>query len=146
VLFKGNARHGWALVVLGVSGALIGCDGSATAPSPVSSASGSQTTGLAAIQSQVFTPKCSGCHGNAVTQAGLSLASGSSFTSLVNVQSSQSSKLLVVPGKPDESYLVDKLEGGAGIVGDRMPKGGPFLTSAEIDTVSQWITSGAGNN
>ena len=122
------------------------CGGSATAPTSVavpSSASSGQNAGLSAIQTQIFTPKCVGCHGNVVRQAGLNLASGSSFLSLVNVKSTETSLALVIPSDPDESYLLHKLEGRAGIAGERMPKGGPFLTSDEVKAVSQWIADGA---
>ncbi len=125
------------------------CGGSATAPTgvtPTSSASSGQSAGLSAIQTQIFTPKCVGCHGNAVSQAGLNLASGSSFSSLVNAKSTATSLTLVIPSDPDGSYLLHKLEGRAGIVGERMPKGGPFLTSDEVGTVSQWIADGALDN
>jgi len=76
----------------------------------------------------------------------LNLASGSSFLSLVNVKSTETSLTLVIPSDPDESYLLHKLEGRAGIVGERMPKGGPFLTTVEVDLIKQWISDGAQNN
>ncbi len=79
-------------------------------------------------------------------QAGLNLASGSSFLSLVNVKSIETSLTLVIPSDPDESYLLHKLEGRAGIAGERMPKGGPFLASDEVKAVSQWIADGALDN
>ena len=125
------------------------CGGSATAPTGVavtSSASSGENARLSAIQTQIFTPKCAGCHGNAVKQAGLNLASGSSFSSLVNVKSTETSLTLVSPSDPDRSYLLHKLEGRAGIAGERMPKGGPFLSSDEVKTVSQWIADGALDN
>jgi hypothetical protein len=46
----------------------------------------------------------------------------------------------------DNSYLIQKLEGAAGISGARMPLGGPFLDQATIDQIKSWITSGAANN
>lgn len=125
------------------------CGGSATAPTgvtPTSSASSGQSAGLSAIQTQIFTPKCVGCHGNVVRQAGLNLASGSSFLSLVNVKSTETSLTLVIPSDPDESYLLHKLEGRSDIVGNRMPQGGPFLTTVEVDLIKQWISDGAQNN
>ncbi len=54
--------------------------------------------------------------------------------------------LRVKPGDPANSYLVQKLEGAAGITGERMPLGGPFLDQATIDKVKSWIASGAPNN
>jgi hypothetical protein len=52
----------------------------------------------------------------------------------------------VIPGNPDLSYLVRKLEGGPGITGARMPLGGPPLDPALIANVRAWITAGAPNN
>ena len=53
----------------------------------------------------------------------------------------------VIPGDPNGSYLVQKLEGAPGIVGDRMPRtGGPFLTESQIRIIRQWIELGANNN
>jgi mono/diheme cytochrome c family protein len=131
----------WLVVVIQTA-----CGGSATAPTgltPTSSASSGQSAGLSAIQTQIFTPKCVGCHGNVIKQAGLNLASGSSFSNLVNVKSTETLLTLVIPSDPDGSYLLHKLEGRAGIAGERMPKGGPFLSSDEVKTVSQWIADGA---
>ena len=136
-----------SLSLLFISLASIGCGGSPSSPtSTTSSATTSQASSLSSIQSQIFTPKCAGCHGNAVKQADLNLASGSSFASLVNAKSTQASMTLVVPGNSNDSYLIHKLEGRSGISGDRMPKGGPFLTDAEVKSISDWIAGGALDN
>jgi hypothetical protein len=50
--------------------------------------------------------------------------------------------LRVVPGNPDDSYLVQKIEGTAS-VGAQMPLGGPELSDDEIAAIRQWITDGA---
>ena len=49
----------------------------------------------------------------------------------------------VKPGDPDGSYLILKVEGTSGIVGARMPFGGPYLPQSTIDVIRQWITNGA---
>jgi len=106
---------------------------------------------FAAIQSTVFTPRCSGCHtgpaGNTLP-GGLDLAStADSYAALVGVFSIQRPALQrVAAGNPDDSYLIRKLEGGPDIGGSRMPQGGPFLDQAIIDEIRQWITDGAPNN
>jgi hypothetical protein len=52
-----------------------------------------------------------------------------------------------VPGNPDASYLIQKLEGAPGIVGQRMPRtNGPFLTPGQISIIRRWIELGAQNN
>ena len=47
----------------------------------------------------------------------------------------------VEPADPDNSYLIQKLEGSASF-GAQMPIGGP-LNQETIDVIRQWITDGA---
>ncbi len=54
--------------------------------------------------------------------------------------------LRVKPGDPANSYLIQKLEGSAGISGARMPFGGPYLDQATIDQIKSWIAAGAPDN
>jgi hypothetical protein len=66
-----------------------------------------------------------------------------SFDSLVGVSSLQVPELSrVEAGDPDNSYLVQKLEGTAD-EGAQMPAGGPPLDQAVIDDIRQWIADGA---
>jgi hypothetical protein len=52
-------------------------------------------------------------------------------------------KRIVVPGKPDESGLIQKLR-GTYPYGTRMPKNGPpFWSDADVKVVSDWIAQGA---
>jgi uncharacterized protein (TIGR03118 family) len=107
---------------------------------------------LAQIQAAVFTPICSGCHNGSNPPGGAlpgsqNLTAGNSFAALVGVASLEQPTLRrVKAGDPDNSYLIQKLEGTAGISGSRMPLGGPFLDQATIDQIKSWITSGAANN
>lgn len=104
---------------------------------------------LDSLQASVFTPNCavSGCHsgpaGNPLP-AGMDLTNAdASFANLVGVASSQQPALLrVAAGDPDNSYLVQKIEGTAAS-GARMPLGGGALTQAIIDDIRQWISDGA---
>ena len=101
------------------------------------------------FQAQIFTPTCAagGCHAAASAQAGLVLEAGQSYDNLVGVPSTQQPALSrVSPGNPEESYLIKKLRGDADIVGDRMPRGGPFLDQADIDALIAWISAGAPEN
>jgi hypothetical protein len=53
----------------------------------------------------------------------------------------------VIPGDPENSYLVQKLEGHSGIVGQRMPRtGGPYLTEGQMQIIRRWIARGAPND
>jgi hypothetical protein len=101
------------------------------------------------IQAAVFGPTCStaGCHtgGGAVLPTAMNLTSAqASFDNLVNIASLQVPALLrVEPDNPDDSYLIQKLEGTAA-EGDRMPLGSPDpLDPAIIAAIRQWIADGA---
>ena len=133
------------LLVLVVGAAACGSD-SPTAPTPTTPAAGSLMPTLSSIQSVVFNDSCVGHHGDHATEANLDLTTGQSFSNLVNVQSTQVAFDLVEPTDAENSYLIHKLDGRAGIVGDRMPPAGPFLSQADIDVIKQWINAGAQNN
>jgi hypothetical protein len=66
-----------------------------------------------------------------------------SFANLVGVASLQVPALSrVATNDPDNSYLVQKIEGTAAS-GARMPLGGGVLDQALIDDIRQWISDGA---
>jgi hypothetical protein len=95
------------------------------------------------IQDNVFTPICTACHAGGGAPLGLRLDEGNSYAMLVNEPSVEVEELLRVdPGNPDDSYLIQKLEGTAEF-GDRMPQGGPPLPSETIAVIRQWILEGA---
>jgi hypothetical protein len=100
---------------------------------------------LASIQSNVFSVSCavSGCHGGGTVQAGLRLEPGFSGVNVIGVASSQdASRTRVIPGNPNASFLIQKLE-GTQTLGERMPQFGPYLSQATIDVIRQWILAGA---
>ena len=95
------------------------------------------------IQANIFTPICSVCHAGASAPQGLHLDAGNSYNMLVNVPSTEVPSLMrVKPGDPDNSYIIQKLEGHAA-VGGQMPLGGPYLSTSTIAFIRQWITNGA---
>jgi len=51
-------------------------------------------------------------------------------------------KIPIVPGHPDRSFLIKILEGPAENF-SRMPLGGPYISSTDLQFISQWITDGA---
>lgn len=115
----------------------------------VSCAVGAGETSFAAIQTSILTPKCAtaGCHDTATSSAGLPLGPGEAYDALVDVSSSQVFlRLRVDPGRPDASYLVQKIRGSSTINGGRMPLGGPFLSPDEISGIIEWIENGAREN
>ena len=105
---------------------------------------------LTQLQSTIFTPICSGCHtgGGAGLPSSMNLSSAAAtFAAIVGVPSTQQPSLQRVnPNNPDNSYLVRKIEGAAGITGQRMPAGGAPLDATLIANVRAWIAAGAQNN
>ncbi|HSL23560.1 MAG TPA: hypothetical protein VK886_18665 [Vicinamibacterales bacterium] len=131
--------------------AAVGCDESLrdlTGPTPDLEVS------FASIQQQIFQTTdasgrtaCTNCHTNAGRgpAAELNLLPEFAHAALVNAPSRQNpGAVLVVPGDPDNSYLVRKLEGAASIAGARMPRNGPpYLTSGQLLVIRRWIENGA---
>ena len=75
------------------------------------------------IQDTVLSPICAQCHIGSNAPQGLRLDAANSYAMLVNVASSEVPNLLRVnPGNPDQSYMVQKIQGNAA-VGGRMPLG-----------------------
>ena len=95
------------------------------------------------IQANIFTPICSVCHVGGAAPEGLRLDATDSFNLLAGVPSTEVPSLMrVKPGDPNNSYIIQKLEGHAA-VGAQMPLGGPYLSTDTIAFVRQWITNGA---
>jgi hypothetical protein len=93
-------------------------------------------------------PACTNCH-NAVGSRfnGLDLTPAVSYDNLVNRASAfKAGAVRVIPGDPENSYLIHKLEGRSTITGVRMPLGGPYLVSGQIQVIQRWIEIGAPNN
>jgi hypothetical protein len=88
---------------------------------------------------------CGSCHTGGQTTTTFSMADESTaYTNLVTVkaveQCSQTKR--VDPSKPDNSYLINKLD-GTQCSGSRMPPSGNALSSSELKA---WIKAGALNN
>jgi len=132
---------GLALAALGMAA----CDGGDGSGLPPRAPPGSIDPSFSAIQANIFEPNCAvtGCHFGAGAPQGLRLDDANSYGSLVGVSSVEVSSILrVAPGDPDNSYLIQKLEGSAS-VGAQMPLSAPALPQADIDVVRQWISDGA---
>lgn len=84
----------------------------------------------------IFNENCVTCHGG---QNGVTL---SSFEAVMSSVGDQYGTEIVVPGEPDQSPLVDKIEPNPEF-GTRMPQGGPFLSNEEINLIRTWIAEGA---
>ena len=106
---------------------------------------------FASIQANIFTPICSVCHNAAAARRKVcAFDAADSYNLLVGVPSTEVPSLLrVKPGDPDNSYIIQKLEGHAA-VGAQMPDGcpstQPCLTTSTIAFIRQWITDGKRND
>jgi hypothetical protein len=92
---------------------------------------------------------CINCHVQGGIAGGLlNLRPEVAYNNLVNAPSRQKpGAVLVIPGDPENSYLIQKLEGRSGIVQLQMPRNGPpFLTEGQILVIRTWIERGANNN
>ena len=81
----------------------------------------------------ILESQCVRCHEGDKPKGGLSLVSAARFK-----QGGESGPI-VVPGKPDESMLVDYISGGK----PEMPKDAKPLSAKEVATIRQWIENGA---
>lgn len=143
-------RHVPAILLLGVLLATGGC-GTVKSPTEPSSPppGGVPALTFTQIQTQIFTPVCAkaGCHAAGSSPSGLVLEAGQSYGNLVGHPAAENSSLdRVAPGDPDHSYIILKLRGDPSITGERMPLGGPYLTSDQIEGIAAWIRAGAPDN
>ena len=82
----------------------------------------------------------SGCHSGKYPAANLSLEANDFPAGAVDIASLEVPDLkIVVPGSPEESYLMRKVQGAPGIVGKRMPLSRDPLTEDQIRELEDWI-------
>lgn len=125
------------------SGAGLDANGRPISAGGAAGGGGALTADFASIQAQVFTPICSVCHAGGAAPEGLRLDSTNSYALLVGVPSTEAPGIQrVKPSDPNNSYIIQKLQGHAA-VGAQMPLGGPPLSAAVIAVIGQWITDGA---
>jgi hypothetical protein len=68
-------------------------------------------------------------------------SAANALANLVGVPANEcDNRLRVAPGAPANSYLINKLTGQDICAGERMPRGGTPLSSAQIDTIRAWIS------
>jgi hypothetical protein len=98
----------------------------------------------------IFDRSCNSntCHGGARGAGDLPLERGRAYDALVNAPASRCNdgRLRVVPGRPELSYLIDKLEGHNLCAGGQMPLRAPALSTSEIAIVQGWICAEALDN
>ncbi len=112
---------------------------------------------FASVQRDVFEARdaagraaCTECHTDVgrTPSGGQNLRHDVAYANLVNVPvRGKPGAIRVIPGDPDNSYIIQKIEGMPGIVGERMPRtGGPYLTPGQVLIIKRWIALGAKND
>jgi hypothetical protein len=147
-------RHLIASCVLVALGAIAaGCDEKL---SDLTGATPNLQPTLSSIQRDIFETTesggrvaCTNCHTDAgrTPTGGMSLRAPLAYSSLVGAPSSgKPGAIRVIPGDPENSYLIHKLEGRPGIVGTQMPRGDVRLSAGQILVIKRWIERGAPND
>jgi hypothetical protein len=94
----------------------------------------------------ILTMNCAGCHG---TDGGLSVASLATVMAATTTNCAKNvSKKRVVPGDPTMSFLYLKISMTTNALGTgcgmQMPRSGPpYLSTADQNTIKNWIMQGA---
>ena len=90
----------------------------------------------------IFDDACTMCHssgGDPSDPAGIDLSG--SPTRLIGTKSVVVDKLMVAPGDPDGSYLIDKIIASPAMKGAIMPEGMDPLSKEQVETIRKWIAS-----
>ena len=139
-------RPSVSLVALAaLASAALGCSSGGDSSGGMMSTNGVQAS-IDDIQNKIFTPRCavSGCHTGPTPQNGLDLTLGQSQANLINVPATWDPNFLrVKPNDAVNSYLYMKLVADPRIMGQRMPKGGPYLDAQELGAIFEWIEGGS---
>ncbi len=144
----------WLFACLAGILATLGCDeklSNLAGPTP------SLEPTFASIQHDIFESAdsagrtaCTTCHTSTGRNpsGGFNLNHDVAYDQLVNsAVREKAGAIRVIPGDPDNSYLVQKLEGSIAITGRRMPQNGPpYLTDGQILIIRRWIAIGAPRN
>ncbi|MGP0070054.1 MAG: c-type cytochrome domain-containing protein, partial [Isosphaeraceae bacterium] len=84
----------------------------------------------------IFQAQCQGCHQPAKAGGGYVMTA---FDRMV--KGGESEQPAIVPGKPGDSFLLDKITPQAGKA--EMPQDKPPLSAAEIELIGRWVAQGA---
>ena len=146
------ARFPALTLALALALALSACSGKAPDGAAAGDAAAESPSPAAAslFQSQIaptLQAACATCHLTGQEAGKMSLIPAKAIATLVNVDAIGAKGVKrVVPGDPDASYIIMKLEGthvAKGGIGGSMPFGAPKLPPEKIAAFRQWIAEGA---
>jgi hypothetical protein len=121
-------------------------------------AAGCPSVSLSTNIQPIFNRSCSqsaACHAGGSPPQDLNLQVGQTYGQTVGVRATEKAgEIRVKPGKPDDSFLIKKIEFTPGTPGLQMPVGCPgaptqgavCLSPDDIAAIRQWITDCAPNN
>ena len=138
-----------AVLLLSLSLAACAGDGSTLPAAPGTGPTPAFAPTFTNVKANVLTPICSvdGCHDPVTLSGGMNLTPSAAYANLVGVVSSEAPPLKRVDAaKPAVSYMMIKLDGSSGIVDQRMPLGGPYLSAEVRESIREWIALGAPDN
>ena len=97
------------------------------------------------IENELLGLSCafSTCHGG--NAGGLLLDGTNDYDRLVGVETVNGNGIYVIPGDADASYLVHKVDGRPGIIGEQMPNS-EGISAEQMRMLRSWIDNGAPNN
>ena len=101
-----------------------------------------ESADLEAQVAAIFEQGCAraGCHAAPLPQQNLDLSREQFYAGLVGEPSvGKPDEIRVIPGNPDDSYLLKKLRGEEGIVGLQMPMIGDKLSDEQLGAIESWI-------
>lgn len=108
---------------------------------------------FSSIQTQTLDRTCNSgsCHGGSFPKALLDLTPSKSYVQLLgnpiqNTAASTRYRALVVPGKPDSSFLYIKLKNPRSDEGAQMPERLSAIPANELEAIRLWIQRGAPND
>ena len=107
----------------------------AATPEMTAAPSGKETVKFSVDIAPLLLENCNGCHINGRRASG-----GLSMNNFAAMMRGGDSGRIITAGKADESLLIKKLKGMAGM---RMPAGRPALSDEKIARISTWIAEGA---
>lgn len=97
----------------------------------------------------VLRMQCATCHMTGGEPGNMKLYPTAAYDSIVGAESVTTGATLVVPGEPENSYLLHKIKGThleQGGAGARMPFAQRPLPEEVVKQIEQWIAQGALNN
>lgn len=128
--------YAWKWASLAVLAALLATHAAAAEDAQPNAADAAKPVSYAKAIVPIFREHCQGCHQPAIAKGEYVMTNYDAL-----VKAGESGDAAVVPGKPDESYLVAQITPTDGKA--EMPKEKPPLSQTEIDLIRRWIAEGA---